>query len=188
MSGDIYNIEGCNIAAIGDEAKGKFLFNGTDSPLTSASLQSAILSIKEKMGESDELREFIDDLMELTTTRNRKVIGLENKLHDGNRDDLIEDAIYLKNKFERKVAKNQLFISEQKVYVQTLAFICTVFNNKILPLIRENQTKKEIDSEIFDKIINEVHKALIHYDNTFTTELVRGMLFYLTGKCHLIWR
>ncbi len=188
MSGDTYNLNDCNIAAIGDDAKGKFLFNGTASPLTSASLQTVILSIKEKMSESDELSDFIDDLMEFTSIRKRKIIGLENKLHDGNRDDLIEDAIYLKNKFERKLAKNQLFISEQKVYVQVLAFICTVFNNKILPLIKESQTNKEIDSEIFDKIINEVHNALIHYDNTFTTELVKGMLFYLTGKCHLVWR
>lgn len=189
MAGDTNYFSGCYIGAVGDESQGSIHPRAEPGFISALSpLHVAIMSIKEKIDETEELREFIEDLAEFTTVRNRTIIGLENKLLDGNRDDLVEDAIYWKNKFERKLARNQLFLSEQKVYVQVLAFICTAFNSKILPLIRERQKNSVIDSEIYDKIIKEVHIALVHYDNMFTTELIRGMLFYLTGKCHLVWR
>ncbi|WP_373272697.1 ABC-three component system protein [Vibrio parahaemolyticus] len=32
-----------------------------------------------------------------------------------------------------------------------------------------------------------MHKAIVRYDTLITTDLVSGMLYFLTGKCHIQW-
>jgi len=151
------------------------------------SLETAIQAIREKMDETEELTEFIKELTELTSMRKRKIVGLENKLKKGSRHDLIDDAIYFKNQFEQKLARNQMFESEQKVLVQALAYICTSFNRKVLPMIREERSISDIDSAINSEIVEETHKAIVQYNEVYTSQMVEGMLYYLTGKCHILW-
>ncbi|NOE51370.1 hypothetical protein GU273_17830, partial [Vibrio cholerae] len=59
----------------------------------------------------------IEEFQEFLSPRpGRKIIGLENKLIEGNRIDLLEDAEYLESKFSRKVSRKQLSDKEQIVY------------------------------------------------------------------------
>lgn len=153
-----------------------------------SSLEKAIEMIKETWGHEKELVDIIEELAGYITDHpTRKIIGLEKKLEQGNRKELIEHATLLKNRFERRIAKNQMSLSEQHVYIQVLSAINTTWIYNIRPLIENGEDSKIIDDAIVTKLIEPVHKAIVSYDCTVSTDLVSGMLYFLTGKCHLAW-
>ena len=151
-------------------------------------LEKVIQAIRQNVKDDSNLKEAISELAEYISDRpDREIIGVEKKLTNGDRNDLIGNAVYLKNKFERKLAKMQLSPVEQKIYTHVLATIITVFNQKVRPLILEHRSKSEVDKVIHNEIIEPVYKAIITHDVRITTEHVSGMLYFLTGKCHVVW-
>jgi len=153
-----------------------------------SALEKVIQKIVASATSSNELVHIIDDLNDYITDHPyREIIGLEEKLNSGNREELYPKAILLKNRFERKIAKAQLSLVEQKVYIQVLSHILSAFEQYIRPQILNAQPKEKVDAAIFEKIIEPVHKAIVDFDDCATKELVSGMLYFLTGKCHIVW-
>ena len=76
---------------------------------------------------------------------------------------------------------------EQKVFAHVLAMIDTTFNQKIRPLIIEKHSKVDVSKGIQEHIIDPVYQSIVSFDNTITSQHVSGMLYFLTGKCHLVW-
>lgn len=151
-------------------------------------LEKAIRAIQQSIQENPELEAIIEELAEYTTDRpEREVIGLEQKLLNGDRNDLIENAIYVKNKFERMLAKRQMSLVEQKIYAHVLSMIDTTFNQKVRPLILEKKNKSVVDKAVQDHIIDPVYQSIVSFNSSITTQHVLGMLYFLTGKCHLLW-
>lgn len=166
----------------------KSAHNGDNIFTHLSSLEQAVEEIKRSLGSVSDAVEIIENLADYITEHpNREIIGLENKLINGNRQDLTDRAILLKNRFERRLAKNQMSLAEQHVYVQILSTISTIWHSKIKPLIDLGTSKNTIDKAIFDDLIEPVHKAVVRFDTLATSELVSGMLYFLTGKCHLVW-
>ena len=156
------------------------------APLTS--LETAIEQIKKKWSSDEKLVDIIEDLADCITQHpEREIIGLEKKLEQGERIDLFSRARLLKNKFARRVAKNQMSITEQFVYIQILAAINTAWFQIIHPRIVSGAENLEIDQLIHEELIKPIHQAIVRFDCTITTETVSGMLYFLTGKCHLVW-
>jgi hypothetical protein len=151
-------------------------------------LEKAIAAIQASIVDNPEMEEVIEELAEYTTNRpDREIIGVEKKLENGGREDLVENAVYLKNKFERYLAKKQLSFVEQHVYAHVLAMIDTIFSQKIRPLILDGRPKVEVDAAVHEKIIEPVYQSVVGFNSSVTSNLVVGMLYFLTGKCHLIW-
>jgi len=162
--------------------------NGDNNFVSLSSLEQAIEEIKKSLGSNMDAVNIIEDLADYITAHpSRKVIGLENKLSNGDRLDLKDRAVLLKNRFERRVAKNQMSLAQQHVYVQILSTINTIWHSKIKPLMDIDTSKIAIDSAIHSELIEPVHKAIVRYDTLATSEVVSGMLYFLTGKCHLEW-
>lgn len=162
--------------------------NGDNIFVPLSSLEQVVEQIKKNLGSQSEAVEIIENLADyITDYPSREIIGLETKLSNGDRQELIDRAILLKNRFERKLAKNQMSLAEQHVYVQLLSTISSIWHSKIKPLIDLGISKNTIDQAIFDDLIEPVHKAVVRYDTLATSELVSGMLYFLTGKCHLVW-
>ncbi|MFK5915540.1 MAG: hypothetical protein QM484_14330 [Woeseiaceae bacterium] len=156
------------------------------APLTS--LEKAIEQIKIVWSTDEKMVDIIEELAGYITDHPaRKIIGLEKKLEKGDRNELIDNAILLKNRFERRIAKNQMSMSEQHVYIQVLSAINTSWLYNIRPLIESGENNIVVDQAILKELIEPVHKAIVSYDYTMSTDLVSGMLYFLTGKCHLIW-
>lgn len=151
-------------------------------------LEKAIKLIKEKIEEDPALVGIIEELAEYTTERpDRNIIGVEQKLIAGGREDSIKNALYLKNKFGRRLAKNQLSNIEQHIYAHILGVIEITFNQYVRPLILNGSSKEDIDATIHNKIYEPVYKAIVGFDVTINMSQVAGMLYFLTGKCHLVW-
>lgn len=166
--------------------KATHLGDNNFAPLTS--LETAIEQIKKTWRGEDKLVDILEDLADYITEHPlREIVGLEKKLEKGERLDLFRRARFLKNKFARRVAKNQMSITEQYVYVQILSAINTVWFQRIHPGIISGANNQIIDQLIHEELIKPVHQAIVRFDCTVTTETVSGMLYFLTGKCHLVW-
>ncbi|KJF83679.1 hypothetical protein UA31_02235 [Photobacterium angustum] len=130
----------------------------------------------------------LDELQDFLTARpGRQIIGLDAKLIEGDRLDLLEDATYLENKFARRVSRNQLSDKEQIVYFHCLSKINSYFKSYIQPLIKQGDDISVIDCAIQEKIITPLYEEILTVQ-PMTMEMVMGMLYFLTGKCHLRWK
>ncbi|KJF86999.1 hypothetical protein BTO21_05495 [Photobacterium phosphoreum] len=130
----------------------------------------------------------IEEFQEFLTPRaGRKIIGLDDKLIEGNREDLLDDAIYLESRFSRKVSKVQMSDKEQIVYFHCLSKINSYFNSYVRTKIKANKENDIIDASIQEKIINPLYKE-IAVVQPMSMEMIRGMLYFLTGKCHIRWK
>lgn len=166
--------------------KSQHLGDNNFAPLTN--LETAIEQVKKAWRGEDRLIDILEDLADYITDHpDREIVGLEKKLELGLRTDLFKRASYLKNKFARRVAKNQMSITEQHVYIQILSAINTIWYQRIHPHIVAGEEKELIDQMIGEELIQPVHQAIVRFDCSITTETVSGMLYFLTGKCHLIW-
>lgn len=156
------------------------------APLTS--LETAIEQIKKACRDNNGLVDILGDLAEfIHRDASHTVIGLEKKLDRGSRQDLFQRATELKNRFAMRVAKNQMMLIEQHVYIQILSAIKTTWHQKIHPRIVAGASNTEIDQLIQDELVNPIHQAIVRYDFSITSENVCGMLYFLTGLCHIYW-
>lgn len=163
-------------------------YNLTNQTRNPAALIALMERSKQLTVNSPEYRHMIEELQSFLAPRpNRKVIGLEAKLNRGNRQDLIEDASYLENKFSRRLAQDQHSPSLQTLFLHCLSAINTAFCAHIQPLIKSGASPVVIDAAVKIHVIDPMHAELTSVDCSLTTEMVRGMLFFLTGKCHIQW-
>lgn len=159
-------------------------FNGESK----SGLLEVIKKFQERIKNEPAAGEFIEELSEFMRPREqRQIIGLEQKLVDGGRNDEVDDAEYLKLKFSKKLVADELSESVQTIYAHILAYINTVFSYKIKPKIVEDHDRYEIDKAIMKEIIDPVYRDVIYADIGITADHIRGMLYYLTGKCHIKW-
>ena len=133
-------------------------------------------------------KKIIEELERYTSPKKDEIIiGLEAKLEAGNRENFIEYAIEQKHYYAKKLYQHQFYESAQHVNIYLLGLIRMYFMNHIYPLILKNE-----DIEIVNLIINEkvVQPLLGEIEgNTlgFTPEDIMGMVYFLTGNCHIKW-
>jgi hypothetical protein len=134
---------------------------------------------------------FIEDLLHLSKQReNEKVIGLEAKLKlAGRDDDFISTGQEMKELFAKKLHKHQFSESAQKIYLYLLNYVATQFQFSVLPHIKAGAPPADIDRLINTEIVQALTAKL--GPHRFVLEIysreIAGMLFLLTGNCHLNW-
>ncbi len=112
---------------------------------------------------------------------------LKRKLADAGRSDEIFEAEDLKEKFAKILAKNNLSENAQEAYVHILSMIKTDYEGKVKPLIKMNAPINEIDPKVLE-IINEMYSILSRPPFKYDKRQIKGMLYFLTGNCHIDWR
>lgn len=137
--------------------------------------------------DSAEYRNMLDELESFLSNRpGRAIIGLEAKLRGGGREDLIDDAIYLESRFARRLALGQHSPSTTAMFLHCLSQINSAFSSYIYPLMQQ-PGPQPIDAAIKLQVIDPIYEELTVVDCSLSVDLVRGMLFFLTGKCHIVW-
>lgn len=138
--------------------------------------------------EDPEYRYMLEDLQEFLDPRpGRKIIGLESKLKEGNRLDLLDDALILENKFARRVTKNQFSSSDEIIFFHCLSKINSSFTAYIKPLFKNTVEDAIIDRMLYEKVVEPLYEEVSEATVAVSVDLIRGMVFFLTGKCHLRW-
>lgn len=143
----------------------------------------------QKLTQDDEdFQDFLDRLNFYVNQKNNiPVIGLEKKLVNGGRADLVTDAVERKDAFAKRLLKSQLNTRRQWIYLYVLQKISSAFEGLVRPLIKKGATGDAIDATIYYGIVSNIYNEVVGIDSTIDQYTISGMIYFLTGKCHLIW-
>jgi len=151
-------------------------------------IQKIINHSKKLAADSPQYLDMLEQLSSYEKPRpGRPILGLMGKLKAGNREDLYDDAEFYKDKFAQRLARHQFSNQAVAIHLYFLTQINERFSSKILPLIKDGYSTTSIDSAISDLIIQPFVSEVITADPTMNADMIRGMLYFLTGNCHIKW-
>ncbi|WP_100914103.1 ABC-three component system protein [Pseudoalteromonas spongiae] len=163
-------------------------FNFEVPKVDSDSILKLVDEYKKISCESDEFRAIKEELEDYKKPRpNRDIIGLENKLMDGNRKDLIEEAKEYKDKFAKRLMRYEFSTHQTAIHLTLLGKIEERFNTYIVPLIKNGSENEKVDLAISTLIIQPLSQEVMAADPTLTAKQIRGMMYMMTGNCYLKW-
>lgn len=127
---------------------------------------------------------------ELTHYSNEEydIRDLTEKLEDAGFGYLIETGEELKEEVSKLIIRNQHYKSAQKIITYLLAEVESIFNAKIkselfdvsdesvLRLLFRTHLEKEIQVHLGDNVLEIFNRQ------------INGMVYFLTGNCHLEWK
>jgi hypothetical protein len=115
------------------------------------------------------------------------VLGVTEKLTRAGRKDDIADALVKKERFAKILHAHMFSPVAQEIFACILGKLEIAFATKIKPLIRAGRSRIEIDAVLYDDVITPCYEGLESNDlKVYYPELV-GMLYFLTGNCHIDW-
>lgn len=162
-----------------------YVFNNNNDLKSTIDELNKLLDEERKNERTIEITEDLKDYQ--TKIAGENVIGLENKLTLGGREYSIEYALRVKEKFAKKLTRLQYYESAQKIYVLFLSIIECRFHSLIYPKIIKNDPEDEINLLIESQIINPILNSLGKNTINLNAADIQGMIYYLTGNCHLNW-
>lgn len=163
-------------------------FNISTSYERSVYLQDLYEKFQKEKESNPELREFCEELDYFNSIIDEDIIGLDEKLRISGRENLIHYAKELKEKFHKKLMKySQYSLIAQDVNVYLLTKVRRGFMMEVYTLICNNAPEERINMLIAERIINPVKVDLGINLFRYTEEDIMGMIFFLTGNCHIKW-
>jgi len=143
---------------------------------------------EEEKTKNPEFKELCEELNYLNSIIDGKVIGLETKLKDGGREKLLSYALDVKDRFHRKLMKtSQYSLIAQDINVYLLSKVKSSFMREIYLLICNDESDEKINYLITERIIKPVQQDLGINLFKYNDEDIMGMIFFLTGNCHIKW-
>lgn len=115
------------------------------------------------------------------------VRGLDKKLKEANRPDLIRAASIMKESATKLIMKWQTSGVAQDIITVVLSELYTAFILDVSPAIEAEKSREEVDALISDKVIKPAISMLGDNDLMLTSRDLVGLLFFLGGNCHIRW-
>lgn len=131
---------------------------------------------------SDELNNFFKQEI------GKNLRDLREKLVDGGRENLIRCALDSKERVTKKIHMYSLYKSAQDVYTYLLTNIRSSFKHQVEARIKSGKFETyEIDDIVRDKIIEPFYQAAQGSSLLIDLDELYGILYLLTGNCHIDW-
>lgn len=131
---------------------------------------------------SDELNNFF----KLKSVENLR--DLNKKLIDGNRGNLVDIAIESKERVTKKIHKFALYKSAQDIYTYLLVNIRVAFKHCVENRIKSRRFEIfEIDDIVKNEIIEPFFSNVQGSSLCIDIDELYGVLYLLTGNCHIEW-
>lgn len=146
---------------------------------------------------AEEIRgEIKEDVFEDLRFYNTKLDGtkdLEQKLIDGHFGRTrITVATRQKEMYAKKATKYECYPSAQQINFSIFGRIKNDFDTYITPLIETNTPINDIMKVVREKIVSPIMEIIENGANDdylqYTADHIYGMIYYLTGMCHLNWK
>lgn len=181
-----------NDSAIGAQANVKENY-GSISIGNNKSRLAATFERLEKEILNNTTKEVIDDLLMYTTKLNGTK-GLEEKLQDGGFKKMsIQKAIIQKEMYAKKATRYECYPAAQEIILSLFARIKNEFDIKIYPMILNGSDVSSIMQEVHRQIVSPILQMIETNGANdqslyFNMDHIYGMVYYLTGMCHLNWK
>jgi len=155
----------------------------------SAYLERLYNKYQEESKNNPQLISFIEDLDYYNSqVQGDAIIGLENKLIDGEKRNIIWYAKNVKERYHKKLFKISQFSEiAQEINVYLLATVRSYYMLEIYPQVCNKEDDQIISALISQKIVNPLLTDLGDNLFGFTPDDIQGMLYFLTGNCHIKW-
>jgi len=152
-------------------------------------LETLYRNYESEMAGDRSLKEFCEELNYYNSQNgNEEIIGLENKLIAGKRDSFIWYAKDVKERYHKKLLHTcQYSTIAQEVHIHLLAKVRTSFMLEVYTLVCAGAADQVINSVIHEKVVKPLHAELGVNAFRFSTDDIMGMIFFLTGNCHIKW-
>ena len=166
--------------------------NNFQAPVTRHRLTKWYERLEEEARNNVRIQRKLGDLRRYHT-RLPKTIGLEAKLQDaGFGRTEITSALRSKQAFSKKSMRYQYFESAQRIDDYLFAKVCHLFDIYVMPLIREGKPLDIIRRAAYEQVVGPVVEEVNTHSGedsclTYNVDDIYGMLYYLTGKCHINW-
>lgn len=167
--------------------------NGTVNIGNSRSRLSATFERLEKEILANTTKEVIDDLL-MYTTKLDGTKGLEEKLQDGGfKKSFIQKATLQKEMYAKKATKYECYPAAQEIILSLFARIKNEFDVRIYPMITRGADVSSIMQKVHNQIVSPILQ-MIEANGAedqslyFNMDHIYGMIYYLTGMCHLNWK
>lgn len=154
-------------------------------------LSKRFSNLRDEVATGKRFDKFIDDLVEYNTQLDGK--SMPEKLEDGgfSKADIFR-ATQHKQHYWKKFEKNKYYESAQLIDLELFAKIRMNFETYIEPLIGAAAGTASIKQAVAEKIVNPIIEMLNNdgHDDillNYTCDDILGMIYFLTGKCHLNW-
>ncbi|MGK0307262.1 MAG: hypothetical protein ACI8RP_000213 [Urechidicola sp.] len=145
--------------------------------------------LNSEFNDDDQISHIIKDLESYTIDTD--VIGLEEKIKNGGREKYTTKLSWLKQEYRKKLERFKNYPSAQKIHTLILADVLFKFSIHIEPLLEKGPTEEEIRKAVSIHIVEPVYKVIDEEGCDDIMGLnktdIHGMVYYLTGKCHIKW-
>lgn len=181
-----------NDSAIGAQANVKEN-NGTINIGNSRSRLCATFERLEQEILNNTTQEVIDELL-MYTTKLDGTKGLEEKLQDGGFPKMfIQKAILQKEMYAKRATKYECYPAAQEIILSLFARIKNEFDIKIYPMISKGADVPSIMQDVHKQIVSPILQMIETNGANdqslyFNMDHIYGMIYYLTGMCHLNWK
>lgn len=148
--------------------------------------------LKEEIDHDDKLQKKMADIMRYRT-KLPHTLGLKRKLQDGGYNKTaIDKACRLKQGYAKKATKYQYYEMANRIDDNLFAILSNRFDDYVYPLIVNQRPLADIKQAVSEQVIIPVMKELNENGEDdiylcYTTDDILGMLYYLTGNCHINW-
>ena len=138
-------------------------------------------------------KEVIDELL-MYTTKLDGTKGLEEKLQDGGFQKIfIQKAIIQKEMYAKRATKYECYPAAQEIILSLFARIKNEFDVRIYPMIITGVDVPLIMQEVHKQIVSPILQMIETNGANdqslyFNMDHIYGMIYYLTGMCHLNWK
>lgn len=146
--------------------------------------------LKEEIDHDDKLQKKMADIMRYRT-KLPHTLGLKRKLQDGGYNKTaIDKACRLKQGYAKKATKYQYYEMANRIDDYLFAILSNRFDDYVYPLIVNQRPLADIKQAVSEQVIIPVMKELNENGEDdiylcYTTDDILGMLYYLTGNCHI---
>lgn len=128
-----------------------------------------------------------DLLLHYISTASYDVRGLEVKLTESDRADIIPEALLWKQRAAMLIARWQTSPVTQDIITHVLSFIHSEFSQYVKPAIQAGHSRIHVEALISEKVLAPTNAMLGENDLQITSIDVLGLLYFLGGNCHIRW-
>ena len=157
------------------------------APTHTSQMSRMISKYRAETERDHEIKIIIEQLQRWQKRPAGDVMGLEEKLRKGNRPDVIDTAIAAKDRFSKILVKHEYSCAAMEIYAYLLAKVHQLFSSVIYTKICRGASADEIDKLLVTEVYEKVEIILEENPLGISPEEIMGMLFFLTGNCHLKW-
>lgn len=141
---------------------------------------------KEELSAQDEHHNLIDELHHYNT-HSQGTRTLREKLIAAGFDNIINEAEELKELISKIIIKNQNYKSAQKIITLILSETQSIFNANIKPALVDIDDESKLAVILREELEQVIQGQLGENVLEIFNRQIKGMMYFLTGNCHIEW-